>query len=279
MKKKSQKINLLIILLLSATFSFGQDIVINEINYKSAGDFDTKDWVELYNNEAVAVDISNWVFKDEDDLHEFFIPNGTIINPNTYLVLTQELAEFQTFFPSVSPVLGDLGFGFSGNSELLRLFDNAGLLVDEVTYDDEAPWPTEPDGDGNSLELILASLDNVVATSWAASNTSTAPHGTPGEQNSVFDATASVSDNKLNLLAFSIFPNPMQNETTINIADEYSISSGKITIFNILGKAVRSFPIHSNIIAINRGNLTAGVYIVNLTDNKTFLGSKKLIVR
>ena len=278
MKKKLSKITFLFIFLLSITIGFAQDIVINEINYNSAPDFDPEDWVELFNQSLYSVDVSNWVFKDDDDLNAFTIPSGTIMNPGTYLVLTKDLAAFQTLFPSVSPVIGDMGFGLSKKGELIRLFNDVETIIDQLEFDDNTPWPTEPDGDGNSLELIHPSLDNELATSWAASNVS-APHGTPGAQNSVYDATASISDSKLNPVSFSIYPNPMHNETKINIADEHVISSGQITIFNILGKVVKSFPINSNKITVNRENLRAGVYIINLTDYKSFFGSKKLIVR
>jgi len=271
--KKLQKITFLFIFLLSTTIGFAQDIVINEINYNSAPDFDPEDWVELFNQSLHSVDVSNWVFKDDDDLNAFTIPPGTIMNPGTYLVLTKDLAAFQTLFPGVSPVIGDMGFGLSKKGELIRLFNDAEIIIDQLEFDDNTPWPTEPDGDGNSLELIHPSLDNELATSWAASNAS-APHGTPGAQNSVY--TIGLFDFKQ--VQFSMFPNPMQNETTINIANEYSISSGKIIIFNILGKAVKSFPIHTNKITINRENLSAGVYIVNITSNKGFFGSKRLIV-
>jgi len=277
MKKKLSKTTILFIFVLTAISGFAQDIVINEINYKSAGDHDTKDWVELYNNEATAVDVSNWVFKDEDNTHEFIIPSGTIMNPNTYLVLTQDLAAFQTFFPSVSPVLGDLGFGFSGNSELLRIFNDSGSLLDEVTYDDEAPWPTEPDGDGNSLELIHPSLDNTIGTNWGASITASTPYGTPGAQNSVY--ALGNSEYKINQFAFKLFPNPMQNESIISIKENYNIVKGLVSIYDMQGKKVQCFSFDSNSITIKRGNLTTGNYIVSLSDDGAFLGFKKLVVK
>ena len=47
------------------TFTGAPGIVINEINYKDAVDFEVKDWVELYNNSESIVDLSGWIFKDE----------------------------------------------------------------------------------------------------------------------------------------------------------------------------------------------------------------------
>ena len=252
------------------------DIVINEINYKSANDFDTKDWIELYNNEATAVDISNWVFKDNDNAHEFIIPSGTIMNPNTYLVLTQELAEFQTFYPSVSPILGDFTFGLSGGGELIRLFDSGGSLIDEVTYDDEAPWPTEPDGNGPTLELVNPNLDNSLAASWQASLSAVAPHGTPGAVNSTF--AVGVDDLLRKQVSISIFPNPMKEIATIRLQTKLAIDAGELRIYNMLGKEVVYNTFNTKEIIINKENLSSGIYICKIYNNKYLLDSKKLII-
>ena len=47
--------------------------------------------------------------------------------------------------------MGDFEFGLSGDGELIKLFDSNGSLVDEVEYDDIAPWPIEADGEGATL--------------------------------------------------------------------------------------------------------------------------------
>ncbi len=39
-------------------------IVINEINYKSSPEKDTKDWVELYNAGNSTVNLKNWIISD-----------------------------------------------------------------------------------------------------------------------------------------------------------------------------------------------------------------------
>ena len=56
-----------------------------------------------------------------------------------------------------------MSFGFSGQGELIRLYDHTGLLIDTVHYDDNLPWPDEPDGNGPTLELISPLLDNALA--------------------------------------------------------------------------------------------------------------------
>ncbi len=53
-------------------------IVINEINYNSTDDFESGDWIELYNRSVDSVNIGGWYFSDSDDDHKFIIPTGLI---------------------------------------------------------------------------------------------------------------------------------------------------------------------------------------------------------
>ena len=157
-------------------------VVINEINYRSSDLFNPEDWLELHNptNETIALDL--WIFKDDNN-NVFTIPENTILSAGDFIVLCKDVAAFKSQFPQVANFIGDFGFGLSGGGELLRLFDSNGQLVDKVEYNDIAPWPTEPDGTGPTLELMHPSLENDMAANWAASN----GNGTPGEINSVYD--------------------------------------------------------------------------------------------
>jgi len=264
------KRQILLIMVFFTLISVKAQIVINEINYKDEVNFQTKDWVELYNNGSTSVDLSNWVFKDNDDLHEFIIPNGTTMQPNTYLVLTQFLADFQALFPAVSPVLGDFTFGLSGGGELVRLFNASGTLIDTVEYDDIAPWPTEPDGNGPTLELTNPSLDNAVASSWSAST----GHGTPGAQNSAFVLGL---NNYSNAIFVSVYPNPLTDKSTIKLSNDLKIKD--ILIYDILGNEVSKIQSNVNTIILEKGNLNSGIYMLQIiTENGKSL-TQKLIIK
>ena len=52
------------------------------------------------------------------------------------------------------------------------------ITIDEVDYDDAAPWPSAPDGGGPSLERIANTAYGNDPANWRAS---TASGGTPGE--------------------------------------------------------------------------------------------------
>jgi hypothetical protein len=271
---KTNIFRIMVLFSMSSLLGYGQ-IVINEINYNSAPDFDPEDWVELYNFDDDPVDVSNWVFKDDDNANEFIIPSGTIMNPGTYLVLTKDLTAFQALFPSVSPVIGDMDFGLSKKGELVRLYDAAGVIVDQLEYDDKAPWPEEPDGDGNSLELINALLDNTLPESWEASVTASAPHGTPGAQNSTYE---DMSNEELIQIDFTIYPNPVKDEAFIRLQSDIVLNDSFVHIYNILGKEIITIPVTSKLVKFNRENLNSGIYMCKVSIGGKFYGSKKIIV-
>ena len=72
------------------------------------------------------------------------------------------------------------GDNLSNGGETVTLKDTFNQTVDTVSYDDVAPWPTEPDGSGPSLALLDPALDNSAAANWAKSRED---GGTPGAVN------------------------------------------------------------------------------------------------
>jgi hypothetical protein len=65
-------------------------IVINEL---LAHSHDTApDWIELYNASSAPVHVSGWLLSDNnDDINRYRIADGTVIDPNGYLVLYENL--------------------------------------------------------------------------------------------------------------------------------------------------------------------------------------------
>ena len=154
-------------------------VIINEINYNSSNEFDPGDWVELYNSTDEILNIGNWTFKDGDDSHVYSIPENTFLLPDNYLVLCSDTNSFTSLFPVVQKFEGNLGFSFSGSGEMLRLYNTENTLIDRVNYVDSDPWPTAPDGNGPTLELIDPLSDNGSAENWRASE----ENGSPTQSN------------------------------------------------------------------------------------------------
>ena len=74
------------------------DLVINEINYNSSDQFDTGDWVEIYNNGNYEVDLDGFYFTDEDPEHRYTFPANSSIGPGEYILLVQDTVSFSACF-------------------------------------------------------------------------------------------------------------------------------------------------------------------------------------
>ncbi|MCY7410159.1 MAG: lamin tail domain-containing protein [Chitinophagales bacterium] len=109
--------------------------------------------MELRNISAAAIDLSGWIFKDDNDSNTFVIPASTIINSNSNLVLTRYLYDFSYVNPNIANVIGDFNFNLSGSGEWLRIYDASSILKISVHYADTIPFPVEADGEGYTLEL------------------------------------------------------------------------------------------------------------------------------
>jgi len=247
----------------SSLFLNPDSLVINEINYNASLDFDPGDWVELYNPMDHPVNVSGWVFKDEDDLHAFTFASGTEISSGGYIVIANDMTAFHNLFPAVTNYVGSMGFGLAGGGELIRLYNNTGTLIDTVNYDDVAPWPTRPDGQGATLELLSPDLDNALGQNWKASGINT--HGTPGAENSInvgFEEL--VAGEKLTL---TIYPNPVQTTATIKINTNQEPDGGTLEIYNLAGQKVQQIDnITSNLVDFNRNGMQSGCYFVRITN-------------
>lgn len=157
-----------------------EQIVINEINYNSAVDFNPQDWIELYNPTPEALDLSGWHLKDDDNAHDFVFPTGITVDPYGFLVICRDSTAFCGLFPKVTHYVGNMNFGLGRGDDQVRVLNSLALLIDSVAYDDRSPWTDLPDGNGPSLELIDPDLNNTLPENWQASMW----HGTPGQKNS-----------------------------------------------------------------------------------------------
>ncbi len=244
-------------------------IVINEINYRSADNFDPEDWIEFYNNSDNEVDMSGWYFSDSDNSHKFFFPEGTILEDREFLVLVRDSVLFQSAFSGVSNFVGNMDFGLSGDGELVRLFDDTGAIVDQLTYNDKAPWPEAADGQGPTLALANPGFDNADGNNWAASS----GNGTPGAENSdVLVSNEPVVENELpaTVKLNQNYPNPFNPVTTISYAID---KPGQVflKIFDITGRevavlenSIKTAGVHEVIWNAGEGSVSSGVYFYRL---------------
>ena len=226
-------------------------IVINEINYKSIDDFNADDWVELYNPNSTSIDLSGWQLKDDDDSHVYEIPSETQIEGNSFIVLVKDASDFSDVFPDITNYIGELGFGF-GNSDSVRLYNDFGVLQDEVVYDSDDPWSDCAKETGYTLELITADLDNSLPGSWDCINN----YGSPNAVNS-----SSLSSDEDIVTTVKIYPNPAQKTLYIKgVSNQFNLQ-----VFTITGQHILD---NQNSTAIDVSQLKQGMYFIKIIEGQ-----------
>lgn len=140
-------------------------VFINEIHYDPDIKTEQVEFIELYNTTAAAIDISGWAFTSGVD---YTFPAGSSIDANGYVVVAQDLADFQAKFGFVptGPWVGRL----ENYGEEITLRDALGDVVDRVDYQLGFPWPTVGGAPGYSIELVNPSLDNDLGGNWRGSS-------------------------------------------------------------------------------------------------------------
>ncbi len=168
-----------------------------------------------------------------------------------------------------------MDFGLSGNGELIRVFDSTGFLIDHVVYDDEVPWPLEPDGTGPSLELINPAYDNTLAQSWTASS----DFGTPGQVNGPYTSIHKINITKSNLIV-KINPNPANDYTIFTFESNGIVHDYVLSIFNAYGEQIgKPLQMKGNTFRFSTQHLLPGLYFYHIMDKTSLTDqSGKLMI-
>ncbi len=130
----------------SNQFVFPDEIVINEIMYRhrlsppeAPGERpmeDPEEWVELFNRDTNAVDLSGW---EIDGGIGFHFPIGTVIPPGGYLVVARNAATLRQRHPDAA-IVGNFSGNLNNSSDTILLRDAADNPADCVTYFDGGRW-------------------------------------------------------------------------------------------------------------------------------------------
>ena len=143
-------------------------IVINEIMYNPL--FADASYVEIHNTSVSnAFDLSGWKLSGAS----FTFPNGAILEPGAFRLIVKDAYLYGATYGPSTAILGQFDGNLDNGGETLTLIKPGAtpaqdLVIDQVTYDDDLPWPASADGLGSSLQLIDPAQDNNRSANWAA---------------------------------------------------------------------------------------------------------------
>jgi hypothetical protein len=199
-------------------------IQITELVYNTPGS--DWEWIELYNPTGSSIDISDYTISDASN-NTLTFSSGTSIAAESYLTATlggSGSAQFTPDFDGSGNVSYTYSYGMLNNSgDTVSLKDSSSELIDQVIYDDSSPWPTSPDGNLNSLEIIDLTKNNYYGASWQGSFNE---YGTPGGKSSEAWDTSLTSSSNLTISSPNhvvITGNREINDITVNSGASLSI--------------------------------------------------------
>ncbi len=150
-------------------------VVINEFNYNP---FSTaSEFVEFYNTTPAAIALDGWSVS-EGVVYTF--PPGTTIGAYGYVVVTggnPTTVRTTYAIPVATPVLGPWTGSLDNSGETIRISRPGDAMpdltiplisVDHVNYDAVAPWPTQPNGSGPTLQRINSVGYGNDVVNWAS---------------------------------------------------------------------------------------------------------------
>ncbi|GAL01721.1 hypothetical protein JCM19314_1874 [Nonlabens ulvanivorans] len=269
------------------------DIVITELMIDPNGSEDEREYFEVYNTTAAAIDLMGWTIVDASSsgrAHE--ITTSTVVPANSYAVLAASgdatlnggipAVAYEYGFDSppggtATPGVGSNFPRFNNESSFddgtpndneidgIALLSASGTEIDRVEYDygyGTAPigFPMMMFSGGGSIESNTFDVNaNDLAAAWTAATATfgTASQlGTPGIQN-----TLSVSSNELG--AVKLYPNPATNFLSIELEDE---NWNSLTIYSLTGQQLISVKEYTSRVDVS--NLNTGTYFVKVNANQ-----------
>ena len=140
-------------------------LVFNEIMYHPATNEPAMEWVELYNQLAVDLDVSGWSLGGDIG---YTFPANTRVPGRGFVVVAIDPATLGAT-TGLTNVLGPFTNRLANGGGMLRLRNNNGRLMDELSYGTEGDWPVAPDGAGPSLAKLDEDAASADPANWSAS--------------------------------------------------------------------------------------------------------------
>src|SRR6185295_16946573 len=99
---------------------------------------------------------------------DYTFPTNMVLQANQYVVIAADPAAVQAMY-GITGVFGPYT-GSLKSSGKVKLINNGGGIVLDISYKNDPPWPVAADGAGHSLVLAKPSYGEADPHSWAASD-------------------------------------------------------------------------------------------------------------
>ena len=227
-------------------YSATPSLMISKIKYQPMDDADAEN-IYLYNAGNTTIDLTGYVLSEAVD---FIFPSAQI-GPHQEVIIAKDAG----LFPNATSQIFTWTDGkLSNNGETIRLSDAYGIVVDQVTYSPDAPWPTEAAGLGETLVLISPDLDNHFAESWET-------------------ATVVALENVEDFKGVNIFPNPSTGLVSIDMEGSYNLVLRDVIGSEILTKRMTG----ESMLDLSR--FSRGIYFVFVeNEDGTIINAGKLVL-
>ena len=102
---------------------------------------------------------------------------------------------------------------------------------------------------------------------------------TPRNNMDFFNVTVGIETISSSNVEMALYPNPAQNNVTIQIDENYNFSKLNIQVLDITGRLVMETQTTSSTSSLEISKLDRGMYVVRISDNNQLIHSSKLILK
>lgn len=222
-------------------------IIISEVKYQSSPEYETGDWIELFNTNNRAVNLYDWKLIHKGDTLN--IDTNYLLPEQSYITLIADSALFyQVYDSTVSSILLD-SFNLQREEDAIFILNPYLQPGNILFYHHLLNWPVfQTDTNNRTLELI-SYQNTIIPENWRAG----CEYGTPNLDPSFCDTEGLHSINSSNYQLL-VHPNPIS--TLLNV--EFHLPQSEFIEIIILDA-------QSNIVKQeNLGLLTSGKHIINI---------------
>lgn len=233
------------------------DLAITKINYhpmtEDGKDEKDLEFIEITNTGNTEIDLTGIYFGGTGLVYQFPANTNLAVNQSVYLANEAEaFKETYGFRP-----YDEFSRSLNNGGQAISLLNGYGMVIDEVAYSDEAPWPEEADGDGYFLSIIDPNADNNDPSNWKADNV----------------VPVKLLSNQTPDPVLSIFPNPSRDHVLVTSMRKIIL----VQLFDNQGRLLQSLQPENAEVSVDVSQLKKGVFLLKIqTDTQVY--NRKFIV-